>query len=525
MSKKLFLFALLWLLPAVLPAASLTLSIESDTVAVGQGLQLSVRLDGARSLREPRIAGLEGFRVAGTGRSSSTQIVNGQISSSTEFEYYIEPSKPGRYVIGPARIGNLVSNSVRLNVGGSAQSAVSPPAAANSAPLALTASLSKNSCYEGETLEYVLRLFTRVRISDLNINLPPQLNLRQLGDPRQYDRGDQTIVEIRYSFKPAKAGRYRLPPAAVGLRAYVDDDPFFASARPVVLKSQALELNVRPLPGAPAGFSGLSGSFTVQSSLSPKQIKPGEAATYKLMLSGTGTLPALQPSVPAGLKVYPDQPREQGGVKTMSFAVVAERPGIYRLTCPALVYFDTASGSYKRLTPVEQTLTVRGAAVAANLQPLAPKPATPATRPAAEDILPMHVMAERPLALSWALAALFMPLLVYLLLALARHLRASRPASAVKPLTAFNRGFKSNLSRSETLELLQTYFKSRLNLPVSSAAELSAELARRGVAAELAQALTAYVAELDQAVYTGQGATLAGPEIRKLIERLDKEPS
>ena len=76
---------------------------------------------------------------------------------------------------------------------------------------------------------------------------------------------------------------------------------------------------------------------------------------------------------------------------------------------------------------------------------------------------------------------------------------------------------------SWALELVQAYFKSRLNLPVSGAAERSAELARRGVAPELVEALTAYVAELDQAVYTGQGEALAGLEIKKLIERLDKE--
>jgi uncharacterized protein (DUF58 family) len=169
------------------------------------------------------------------------------MSSATELYYYLEPFKPGRYLIGPARLGNLVSNTASLSVGG-----VAPYQPARSAePLSLAAALSKSVCYEGERLEYVLTLATRLRVDGLSVELPPQLDLRQEGEPRQYERGDQTFFELRYSFKPSRPGRYRIPPATLGLRAFVQTDPFFAAARPVSLKSQGLELIVRPLPSPP----------------------------------------------------------------------------------------------------------------------------------------------------------------------------------------------------------------------------------------------------------------------------------
>lgn len=521
MRKRLNILILLCvLLPGLGRAASLSLSLERDTASLGEGLQLSVRLEGGRATSEPRIAGLDAFRVNRAGRSSSTQIVGGRLSSATEFYYYLEPLRPGHYALGPARLGNLVSNTVGLRVSDAAEQSAGPPLQPRE-PLSLTAGLNKTSCYEGERLDYVLRLATRMRVSDLNVSLPPQLDLRQEGEPRQSERDGQTIFELRYSFKPKRPGRYRIAPAAMNLRAYVQTDPFFAAARPVSLRSQGLELTVKPLPVPPAAFSGQVGTYTVKAALQPERLKPGEAATYSLVISGAGNLPELKPAAVPGLKFYPDKPVEQAGAKTLNFAVVAERPGLYRLSCPALSYFDPASGTYKRLSPALQTLTVVGTASASPVKPAPRAAPRPEVQPA-EDILPIHVFARKPLAAAPALYLLLLALTAYLLLALLRRFSFSRPREP-KPLKAFKFSLKQDSSRARALEALLAYFKAVLGVSVTSSAELTAELERRGLPPQLSAEIAARLDELNQAVYTGQGAAPVEPGLARLLGRLDRE--
>ena len=126
-----------------------------------------------------------------------------------------------------------------------------------------------------------------------------------------------------------------------------------------------------PLPqeGRPADFSGLVGSFTLESTVEPRQLKAGESVTLTATVRGRGNakrIPELKIPPLDGLKIYADQPvlkdeNDGEGVvvsKTMKWALVPERDGRYRIPALAMSYFDTAAGRYRTLKTAEATLSV-----------------------------------------------------------------------------------------------------------------------------------------------------------------------
>ena len=57
----------------------------------------------------------------------------------------------------------------------------------------------------------------------------------------------------------------------------------------VEASTEPVPLEVQPLPaGAPAGFKGAVGQFTLESKLVPEQVNEGEPITWTLSLKGTG---------------------------------------------------------------------------------------------------------------------------------------------------------------------------------------------------------------------------------------------
>ena len=133
------------------------------------------------------------------------------------------------------------------------------------------------------------------------------------------------IIEVRYLVTPQKAGNYTLTPTRMDLTVFtpqnrprrgIFDDPFFgqrSSGRPATLTSEALALQVLPLPqeGRPADFGGLVGSFTLEATVEPQQLKAGESVTLTATVRGRGNvkrMPELKIPPLDGLKVYADQP-------------------------------------------------------------------------------------------------------------------------------------------------------------------------------------------------------------------------
>jgi hypothetical protein len=370
---------------------SVSLVLDRQEATPSDSIRLVVSVSGARQCDAPPvIEGLDRFRVTQGGSSSRVEIINGKIRSGIDYTYYVTPSQPGTFQIGPARVqvdsAVFESNSAPLTIVKSA-SPVSPVRG----PIFLTAGLSSEKAYIEEQVLYTLRLYLRTRVANISLHLPEQdhLTFQQLDKPREcqgvVDGQTYQIVEVMYALTGLKDGDYRIEPARTEMTAYdsreqsrrgfFDDpffsDPFFRRGRPVSVSSEPLELKVTPLPaeGKPEGFSGLVGSFVIASELTPTKIRAGESATLTVQVSGRGNvnrIPDLKMPSLDHVKIYADRPvfttardlRGLAGSKIMKWAVVPEVPGDYQIPPLSVSFFDPKAGEYRIIQSPGHALAV-----------------------------------------------------------------------------------------------------------------------------------------------------------------------
>jgi hypothetical protein len=193
----------------------------------------------------------------------------------------------------------------------------------------------------------------------------------------------------------------------------------------VVLRSNAVELDVQPLPSPPAGFSGLVGDFDVRTSVSRTDLRVGESVTLETVVSGKGN--AQQISQPdfgdlADWKSYEDPVKIEydrtggafKGSKTFRRALVPVRSGQLQVPAVRVVFFDPERQEYRTATAPAIDLDVEPGDGEEDLrltESVAPGSGKVAVRVLADDIQPIERELEAldpdtirgPRAVVWAL--------------------------------------------------------------------------------------------------------------------------
>jgi hypothetical protein len=129
-------------------------------------------------------------------------------------------------------------------------------------------------------------------------------------------------------------------------------------------------LTVRPLPpySGDSSFTGLIGSFDIQSDLNKNTLTVGDSATLSVTVSGRGNImDAVLPEMvlPETFKIYQENPEEtikldengHFGTKIFRWAIVANTEGTFSLEPIRIAYFDVNSERYLTVStrPLELT--------------------------------------------------------------------------------------------------------------------------------------------------------------------------
>lgn len=100
----LFTFVLTGTLLTAQEAARFTVSLSTDSLLLGNYLQVSFQLENAEG-DDFTAPSFDGFHlVAGPNISTSYSMVNGEVSRSATYSYYLEPLDVGNYFIEPAAV-------------------------------------------------------------------------------------------------------------------------------------------------------------------------------------------------------------------------------------------------------------------------------------------------------------------------------------------------------------------------------------------------------------------------------------
>lgn len=383
-----------------------------DAVVVGEQFRLSYTVT-THKVKDFHVPSIKGFDVLmGPSRSqqSSTQIVNGSVSStnSITFTYILMGNTPGEFTVPGASIvadGNqMVSNSVKIRVlppdqssgsgqGSSGNIHSSSDTSVSNQDLFIMATASKTNVYEQEAFLLTYKIYTRESNLQLNnAKLPDfkgfhsqeiEMNNNNARWTTEHYKGRNyyTTVYRQFVLFPQQSGKLFIDPAqfqmTVGKPVQSADpfDAFFNGGSSVIeikksIATPKIAINVNPLPaGKPADFSGGVGEFNISSSINSQQLKTNDAITIKLVISGTGNLKLISnPEIkfPEDFEVYDPKVDNQvrltreglTGNKVIEYLAIPRHAGTYKIPGVSFSYFDIRSKSYKTLKTEEYIINV-----------------------------------------------------------------------------------------------------------------------------------------------------------------------
>lgn len=388
---------------------------------VEQGRRFEVRYEvnsRADDFRGPSFKGLSVLSGPNVSHQQSMSIINGQMSRSvtTGFTYIIQADVEGTFNVSGASCnvdGKRVSCQgftitvekagtqapQQQSYGGgqsrrhSATQSAQPAQSGNidSKALFARASVSKNNPYQGEQVILTYKIYTQVSLSQYQIDKLPgnkgfwSEDLTRDGNVHQYeetvDGRRYMVAEIRRGALFAQeSGKLTIEPLDLDVLALVQrqrqrtgsiwdlfDDPFFNPTQAVEkhLRTNSINLRVKPLPQAPDHFNGAVGSFDVKAETDTRQVRVNEAITYRLTISGAGNLmliDAPQIDFPKVFEVYDPQINDNinrnnngiSGSRTFEWILIPRNQGDYEIPEVSFVFFDPNTGRYvtKRLPAI-----------------------------------------------------------------------------------------------------------------------------------------------------------------------------
>ena len=385
-----------------------------DVVVVGDQFRLSytVTTQKVKDFRAPSIKGFDVLMGPSRSEQSSTQIVNGSVSSTSSitFTYILMANTAGEFTVPGASIvadGNqMISNSVKIKVlpqdqnhnssrrNNDNSSSIQPSsnASVSNQDLFITATASKTNVYEQEAFVLTYKIYTRESNLQLNnAKLPDfkgfhsqeiEMTTNARWTPEHYKgRNYYTTVYRQFVLFPQQSGKLFIEPAQFQMtvnKPVQSADPFdafFNGGNNVIeikkpITTPKIAINVNPLPaGKPTNFLGGVGEFNISSSINSKELKTNDAITIKLVISGTGNLKLISnPEIkfPDEFEVYDPKVDNQvrltkeglTGNKVIEYLAIPRHAGTYKIPGVSFSYFDIRSKSYKTLNTEDYVINV-----------------------------------------------------------------------------------------------------------------------------------------------------------------------
>lgn len=378
-------------------------------VELGEYFRLSYVVNSkAESFAGPE---LSNFAFSGPMLSTnmSTQIINGKVSQSTSYtyNYTVQAQKEGKFEIPEAKVvvnGKTYSSNtlsievIKANPSRSQQNNQNQRSSGQSTnsisdeDLFVRINLDKASVFKGEQVYATIKVYTRVNLARFGEIKIPSFK----GFWSQEIPGSEQVSLVRenYNGKIYNVGTIKktiLVPQQVGtieiepfeLECFVNQqaqsrsifDDFFGSYETLrkMLVSPKVSLQVKDLPpGAPDGFTGAVGQFSLTSSVDKTELKANEALNLKIKIQGKGNFKLIDPpkvEFPADFELYDPKlidnfgTRENGisGDKSFEFLAIPRFGGEFTIPSVPFAYFDPVSGAYKTLASPAYTIKVEKA--------------------------------------------------------------------------------------------------------------------------------------------------------------------
>jgi hypothetical protein len=454
---KTFSFAVSLFLLLVLSASAhggVTATVDRTTIALDETLNLTISKDSSSFFSGPDLSPVErDFEVLGQNQSSSTKIINGNVTSSVRWNIVLAPKRVGTLQIPSLSVGKEKTRPLTVKVVKQAE----PKTKAADASIFIETDVDARSVYVQSQLIYTLRIYVipGTQVQDPGV---PQLQdavVEKLDDTSFEKRIDgrlYRVFELRYAVFPQKSGVLEIPRMVVkatlpGQQRYRDFfDPFGSQGKTVKLRSKGEKVTVREKPDSyPPSATWLptnSLSIADDWSRNPRDLKVGESTTITIGMAGEGLLGSQLPPIEIaevdGIKLYQgkaevqNHPTSDGitGIRQESIALIPTRPGTLQLPEIRIPWWDKQTSKVEYAVIPARELIITGE-VEKTAQPVT-TPAAPVTPTASPQVsAPESTAGKGPVLWIVACAVLAIVWLVTLFLLVRTRRQVALPASGV----------------------------------------------------------------------------------------------
>ncbi|MFA6597806.1 MAG: BatD family protein [Ignavibacteriaceae bacterium] len=410
--KKLFIpfILLVTLVSGSVLSQSFTATASSTKVGEGEQFEVTFTYSGTEmnSIGNFQPPNLNSFLVlSGPNQSSNMQIINGAVSGSRAFTYYLQPRSLGRFTIGSASVSvkgqTLKSEPISIEVvkGSSNQQAkkeqgnqdVSTKEIGDN--VFIRAIVDKNSVYQGEQVTVTYKLYTRLNIQSPQISKLPSYQgfwseeietSNQIAFAREnYDGKVFNVATLKKAaLFPTQTGELSVTPFELKIPVLIQrkkksnspfddffDDPFFGRTESIeyTAKSNTVKVKVLPLPQTSLQtFTGAVGDYTLQTSVDKKVVKQNEPITLRIALNGEGNINLLDPpqmQIPNGFEKYEPKISSNvvrsgviSGKKNFELLVIPRVAGSFEIPAMHFTFFNPKKRAYQTVSSPSYPITV-----------------------------------------------------------------------------------------------------------------------------------------------------------------------
>ncbi|HPI39051.1 MAG TPA: BatD family protein [Ignavibacteriaceae bacterium] len=398
--KVLLNISLIFISSLSLLAQSFTASVSSTKIGKDDRLEVSFTFQGEdiNSVTGFQPPSFSDFLVmSGPNQSQSMQIINGVVSGSRSFTYYVQARSIGKFTIGTASInfkGSTLKTqpiSIEVVAGSSRPQQQQRDAAISNQEIAenlfIRAFIDKNTVYKGEQVTVTYKLYTRLNISSPQITKLPSYQgfwAEEIESPgnigftrENYDGKVFNVATLkRAALFPTETGELTVTPFELKIPVAIqrrsrsnnlfDDffnDPFFGRTETVeyTARSNGAKVKVLPLPQTTIpSFNGAVGNFNFNANIDRESVKQNEPISLKIEINGTGNLKLVQiPEIklPPGFEKYEPKVNENmnrgstvGGTKKIEILLIPRNHGKFTIQPVEFTYFNPAKKDYVTLS-------------------------------------------------------------------------------------------------------------------------------------------------------------------------------
>lgn len=255
-------------------------------VIKGEALVFSLNISGNKILM-PKLELIDSNSVQEISSSSSTNIVNSQITRSIKKIYSIYPQK------------DFIFPSLKFIIDGKEyftkeqKIVLTESKKTISKSFDLSIKTEKTDLYLNENfiLTLVFKYKKNANIVDLSFEKPNFENFwyKQIKGSKQYEQNQYIVQELKFLLFPLKEGALRINPIRINAQIMDENNSFslFSNTMSnIKIYSNELEFNIKKLPSN----VNLIGSFDIKSNVDKTKIKLGEAVSFNLEIFGNGNI-------------------------------------------------------------------------------------------------------------------------------------------------------------------------------------------------------------------------------------------